>query len=70
MTTEEEESEIRHEFTKQELEAIGDYLPELRRSLSDESIQRVYIVSAFVLGLIVHSVAYLFRPAAIRESRA
>jgi len=53
-----------HEFTRQELAAIGDYLPDLRRSLSDQRILRTYLLIAFVAGLIVHIVAYLLRPVA------
>jgi len=53
-----------HEFNKQELAAIGDYLPEMRRSLSDQRILRTYLAIAFVAGLLVHIVAYLLRPVA------
>jgi len=53
-----------HEFTRQELAAIGDYLPDLRRSLSDQRILRTYLLIAFAAGLIVHIIAYLLRPVA------
>ena len=48
-------------FTEQELDAIGDYLPELRRSLSDQSIVRTYLGIGFVVGLVAQIVGYLLR---------
>ncbi|HEY7025725.1 MAG TPA: hypothetical protein VH371_12280 [Candidatus Limnocylindrales bacterium] len=51
----------RQEFTRQELDAIGDYLPEIRRSLSDQSILRFYLIVAFVLGLLAQVVGYLLK---------
>ena len=49
-------------FTELELAAIGDYLPELRRSLSDQSILRTYLTVAVAVGLAAHVAGYLLRP--------
>ena len=54
-------------FTEIELAAIGDYLPELRRSLSDQSIQRTYLIIAVTFGLAAHIAGYLLRPALATE---
>lgn len=51
----------RHQFTRQELDTIGDYLPEIRRSLSDQSIVRTYSAIAFGLGLVAQIVGYLLK---------
>lgn len=56
-----DELSARNEFTKQELDAIGAYLPEIRRSLSDQSIQRFYLITAFVVGLIAQVIGYLLK---------
>jgi hypothetical protein len=56
-----EQLEDRHEWTKQELEVIGEYLPQIRRSLSDQSIVKTYLAIAFVLGLIAQVVGYLLK---------
>jgi len=64
MDLEQEEIEGRRRLSQQELDAISDYLPEIRRSLSDQSILRTYLAIAFGLGLVVHVVAYMLRPAA------
>ena len=51
----------RDEFTRKELDTIGEYLPEIRRSLSDQSIQRFYLITAFVVGLIAQVIGYLLK---------
>ena len=55
------------EFTKEDLAAFGAYLPELRRSLSDQRILRTYLVIGFAVGLIAQVAGYLLRPAATAE---
>ena len=54
-------------FDELELAAIGDYLPELRRSLKDQRILRSYLVVAFAAGLAAHIGGYLLRSAALTE---
>ena len=55
------------EFTSEDLAAFGAYLPELRRSLSDQRILRTYLVIGFAVGLIAQVAGYLLRPAATGE---
>jgi hypothetical protein len=64
MADAQEQRATRNEFTRQELETIGGYLPEMLRSLADQSIVRTYLGIGFVLGLVVQVVAYLLKPAA------
>ena len=59
MDQEQEEYATGHRFGEMELDAIGDYLPEIRRSLSDQSILRTYLTIGFAVGLIAHVIGYL-----------
>jgi len=56
-----ERLEDRHQFTKQELEVIGEYLPQIRRSLKDQSIVKTYLAIALVLGLIAQIIGFLLK---------
>jgi hypothetical protein len=64
VSQESEELEPRHNFTKLELETIGEYLPQIRRSLTDQSIVRTYLVIALVVGLIAQAAGFLLKPSA------
>ena len=55
------------EFSQEELAAFGAYMPELRRSLSDQRILRTYLLIGFGVGLIAQVAGYLLRPAATGE---
>jgi len=54
-------------FSEVELEAIGESLPELRRSLANQAILRKSLTIAFGLGLVAHVAGYLLRPLAGTE---
>jgi hypothetical protein len=48
-------------FTDEELAAIGEYLPELRRSVAGQRILYTSLAIGFVVGLAAHVGGYLFR---------
>jgi predicted lysophospholipase L1 biosynthesis ABC-type transport system permease subunit len=64
MSAQPKELEPDRPLTDNELKAIGLYLPELRRSISDQSILNTSLVIAFVLGLVAHISGYLLRSTA------
>jgi hypothetical protein len=49
-------------FSKAELDYLEQYLPDLRRSLTDQSIARTYMAIGFGLGLTAQVVGFLLRP--------
>jgi hypothetical protein len=70
MTGDSGENNAGREFTELELAAIGDYLPELRRSLSDQSILRTWLAVGLVLGLAAHIAGYMLKTATTTEPLA
>jgi len=56
-----DEEPVQHRFTQAQLEEIGEYLPDVRKALVGQRIERTYVAIALGVGLVAQVIGYVLK---------